>query len=666
MEFFHQIFIPEIILLFLALALLAGAVFVEPRLKNDSILVSWPLGCAVLVLAGLVFQQFGHLGASVDDEAVVGLFDQWVGDDLTIFFRAFLLLLALPIFVALRAYLVTERHFSYEYGVLMLLAMLGLFLMVGANDFLLFYVGVELQALAFYALAAMRVDSKFSVEAGIKYFLGGVLASIFLLLGIALVYFYTGTTNFDNLRLFLLMEQLGESMPVSPLLLAFTVLWLGIFTKLGAAPVHYWALDVYHGSPLAVMGFFSVLPKVGLVAFCIRLYYHVLGGFGLAYHKGVRPALEGMVYKTNLLFFPGASEAAFTKHLGGSHFDYSYLDLAIIYAHYVGPLARLTAAFQEGWVLFDRYRELANRLYLDYRFYFIRSDRETAGLGLNNVLQPNSAGGGWGEVASVSPMSQTRFFPFSLETDTVVDYFVASGFNRLLVLVGVISIVWGAWAGIGQTSLKRLFAYSSLTNVGFILLTFVGSTVVSLQTTIFYVTVYSLTTLLFFLLLVALHVVHRDSVQSVTDLPLVRPLLGIPMLLTLLGLAGIPPTPGFAIKLAVFQLLVAEGYHYTLIVVVVASLLSIFFYLRLVVSVFFTKSNSVYMSALTVPLPRDLAWSIFILFIFVNVVLLFLVPELFEWCLDLAISIFSVDELYAVDSQLRYAHWVKPIVAATR
>jgi len=263
--------LPEILMFSTAIVTLVGGVLVESRLKKDAALVSFPIFYVLLVTLGLIF----YTGVNFYSTAPTGLqqlflFDHILIDSFSQFLKCGILLLFVPVLVALRSYLLAERIYAYEYVVLMCISVLGMFLMLSAQDFLLFYVAIELQALSAYVLAAFRTDSRFSAEAGIKYFIVGVLASILLLVGIALLYTYTGTTQFHDVNLFLALQF--NDLP-AVIILALVTFWLGLMIKLGAAPLHFWALDTYQGAPLAVTGFFALLPKFALVGFFLRIYY---------------------------------------------------------------------------------------------------------------------------------------------------------------------------------------------------------------------------------------------------------------------------------------------------------------------------------------------------------------------------------------------------------
>ena len=155
---------------------------------------------------------------------------------------------------------------KFEYSVLVLLATLGMMVMVSANDLMSLYVGLELQSLALYVVAAMKRDDGKATEAGIKYFVLGALSSGMLLYGASLVYGFTGTTQLDQIVAAIALENRSIG-----LVFGMVFLLAGIAFKISAVPFHMWTPDVYEGAPTPVTAFFSAAPKVAAMALLIRV-----------------------------------------------------------------------------------------------------------------------------------------------------------------------------------------------------------------------------------------------------------------------------------------------------------------------------------------------------------------------------------------------------------
>ena len=158
-----------------------------------------------------------------------------------------------------------------EYPVLILLAAAGMGMMVSAGDLLTLYVGLELNSLASYVLAAfMRRDQR-SAEAGLKYFILGALASGILLYGISLVYGFSGTTLFTDIAT---AYGAGKSLGLT---FGLVFVFAGLAFKMSAVPFHMWTPDVYEGAPTPVTTFFASAPKVAAVALGVRVAIEAMG-----------------------------------------------------------------------------------------------------------------------------------------------------------------------------------------------------------------------------------------------------------------------------------------------------------------------------------------------------------------------------------------------------
>lgn len=151
----------------------------------------------------------------------------------------------------------------YEFPTIVTLAVIGMLLMLSANNFLSLYVSIELQSLSLYVLAAYERNNGQSSEAGLKYFILGSFASGLLLFGISLIYGFTGNLDFVSLKL-LLQDNATSSLALGVIVGIIMVL-IGLFFKVSAAPFHMWTPDVYQGAPTIVTSFFATVAKVASV-----------------------------------------------------------------------------------------------------------------------------------------------------------------------------------------------------------------------------------------------------------------------------------------------------------------------------------------------------------------------------------------------------------------
>lgn len=175
-----------------------------------------------------------------------------------------------------RPYAADRELLKGELFTLALFALLGIQVMISANNFLVVYLGLELMSLSLYALIALRRDHAIATEAAMKYFVLGALASGFLLYGLSMMY---GATGSLDLREVFTAIATGQ---INPQVLVFGVVFVvaGLGFKLGLAPFHMWVPDVYHGAPTAITLMVAGAPKLAAFAITIRLL--VEGMIGLA------------------------------------------------------------------------------------------------------------------------------------------------------------------------------------------------------------------------------------------------------------------------------------------------------------------------------------------------------------------------------------------------
>lgn len=253
---------PELILAIGAMALLMVGVFI----KSDEKAAKY-VGPATVILLLLAAGAAIYLVPSAGGLAFAGSF---VFDPLALFSKiaifgaaALTLILAMP-------YLKAEKLARFEYYVLIALAATGMGMMVSANDLISMYMGVELQSLALYVLAAFNRDSLRASEAGLKYFVLGALSSGMLLYGASLVYGFTGATGFTEIAA-------AAEDPSVGLIFGLVFVICGLAFKVSAAPFHMWTPDVYEGSPTPVTAFFATAPKMAAMVLLARVLYEPFG-----------------------------------------------------------------------------------------------------------------------------------------------------------------------------------------------------------------------------------------------------------------------------------------------------------------------------------------------------------------------------------------------------
>lgn len=204
------------------------------------------------------------------------LYHTLILDQLTGFFKMIIIVAVLfSLFMSVH-YLERQGLNYFEFILFILFSTSSMLFLLSAQDFISMYLSIELQSLAFYIMAALKRDSEFSTEAGLKYFILGAFSSGLLVFGCSLIYGFTGTVEFAELaKLFSCgWEQPLISTPSwRGCELGIIFLLIGFLFKLTAVPFHMWAPDVYEGAPTAVTAFFAITPKVSLLLVLIRLLY---------------------------------------------------------------------------------------------------------------------------------------------------------------------------------------------------------------------------------------------------------------------------------------------------------------------------------------------------------------------------------------------------------
>lgn len=412
-----------------ALLLIYGVV----RGETSAAFVSVSTSLALLVTAVLLFMPYR------EGTAFASLF---IVDRLTTTMKALVLVGAAITVLMSRTYFEDVKAWRFEYPLLVALATLGMMLMISANDLMALYVGLELQSLALYVVAAFQRDSVRSTEAGVKYFVLGSVASGMLLFGASLIYGFCGGTAFVEISKALLDGRGGEIGTVIGLVFVVA----GLAFKVSAVPFHMWTPDVYEGAPTPVTALFAVAPKIAAMSLLVSVL--------------------------------------------------------------MGPFKPLFAQWQQ-----------------------------------------------------------------------------------IIVVASVLSMALGAFAALRQQNIKRLMAYSSIGNVGYILLGLAAGSEKGIQAVVFYLAIYLVMTLGVFatILLMKRRGVMVEGVADLAGLARSQPMMAFALLLFMFSLAGIPPLAGFWGKLYIFMAAVEAKLYWPAVLGVLASVVASYYYLRIVKVMYFDE-----------------------------------------------------------------------------
>ena len=255
--------LPEMFVLIMACTVLIVDLFLTEKNRY----ISYLLALATMGVAALM--TFSGIPA----EQEVVLSGTFVNDEMAGVLKIFVYLITAGVFVYSREYLTHRNLFKGEFFALVLFAVLGMMVMISAHSMLTIYLGLELLSLSLYALVALQRDSSQAVEAAMKYFVLGALASGLLLYGISMIYGATGSLDLKEIAAHVAAVQDKDLV----LLLGVVFVIVGLAFKLGAVPFHMWVPDVYHGAPTAMTLFIGSAPKIAGFAMIMRLLVEGMG-----------------------------------------------------------------------------------------------------------------------------------------------------------------------------------------------------------------------------------------------------------------------------------------------------------------------------------------------------------------------------------------------------
>ena len=246
--------LPELFISLSIISLLMTGVFVKKSFKL----------IFLLTILSLIFAII--LTLNQPRETILVFNDGYIIDNFSIFMKVLTLIFCCFVLLSSKDYIKTNQIDKIEYLILILGSVLGMILMISSYDLIIFYLGLELQSLCLYILAAFKRNDEQSTESGLKYFVLSALASGILLYGCSLLYGFTGSTNFNFISSNLNETNIGA-------IFAIVFIMVGLAFKVSAVPFHMWTPDVYQGSPTSVTCFFALIPKIAALTVFIRFMY---------------------------------------------------------------------------------------------------------------------------------------------------------------------------------------------------------------------------------------------------------------------------------------------------------------------------------------------------------------------------------------------------------
>ena len=267
-----EIIIPEFFLTTILLILLLWGVFYKQNQNNEKILIFKNITTIIIYLLLILLILTLNI-TNISNTILNGVL---IINNFTQFIKSILILSTITCFLIQQKYLIQQKINSYEIPILILISLLGLMLVVSSNHFITLYLAIELQSLSFYILTSTQKKSILSIEAGLKYFILGSIASGFILFGSSMIYAITGSLNFNNI--FLILSNINFLNNINILIslsYGFIFILIGILFKIGASPFHFWLPDVYEGAPNNISSFFAIVPKIAFIAILIRLLFDI-------------------------------------------------------------------------------------------------------------------------------------------------------------------------------------------------------------------------------------------------------------------------------------------------------------------------------------------------------------------------------------------------------
>tara|TARA_B110000971_G_scaffold88070_1_gene90464 strand:- start:13036 stop:14949 length:1914 start_codon:yes stop_codon:yes gene_type:complete len=558
----------------------------------------------------------------------LGILNNTIANDYTSFSSKLSVgLLSLICLLMIHPYLISHRLNQFEYVLLFLFSVLGLFLLCSSNDLITAYLAIELQTLSFYVLAAFNRNSTFSMDAGIKYFILGSLSSGLFLFGSSLLYGISGSVNFSELKdLFMhTMPEIKSEDPTNLMMNSFSELY---YHSLLMSQFKY-DLSLSLGSNFEGYSLknFSLI-KEELLNFNLKILIDQVCAFNIILSKYNYILLSLIInlkdYELGFLLY----ELYNFKDLSGLSDDSGFLMILSV--------CEITKSYLSASLvplnLFDASLIQFSLLFILISLFFKLS------------IVPFHA---WApDVYEGSPSSSTFFFAVVPKIAVFVlmlriFYFSFYGFldswRYIIVCAIILTVLVGSFGGLEQRKLKSLLVYSSISHMGYSLIVFSSGTFDNLQILFCYLIVYSFSGLCIWSIFIFTRVKNnrlKKQNKDLTDLVSLSKsnyTLATFLSVILFSVAGFPPMIGFLVKINVFSTAIESSMYFVALVSILCSVVATFYYIRMVKIMYFEKTivGKLYYPINTekVLILASLLW--FSLLLFINPTLLFLFSHKF-------------------------------------
>jgi len=500
---------------------------------------------------------------------------------------------------------------NFEYVVLIIISILGLFLLCSANDLITAYLAIELHSIAFYIMAAFKRKSSYSIESGLKYFIIGALSSALFLFGSSIIYGCTGSLSFDDLQMFLSLISTSGAESTS----------VNTISRINGSSVHELALGsydlAYDKSLFGLIGIsFIGVDSVTTQSIVMTTGDNLIDWCNINKFNDIPFSISSFDSSTGLAeWFNISMPVKDSWFLPQLIFDSLRVDSSVFFSKesiFLNLFQSNVSLFSESLVLLKHimtsYGDIAvsgkiNGLsMLNTNFIFIGFMLICVSLFIKLSIAPFHL---WSlDVYEGSPNVTTFFFTVIPKMALFVllmricyisfyQIFVTN-FQIYFFLLAVLSVFVGSLGGLEQRKIKTLLAYSSISHTGYLLLSFSTANLEGVQMMFYYLIIYMVSGLAFWAVYLFLRqkrsVYFNKSNKELGDLMLLNesnPMLAFILAITLFSIAGIPPIVGFLAKVGIFLVVVKSSAYLIAVLSILFSVISTFYYIRLVKILYF-------------------------------------------------------------------------------
>ena len=551
----------------------------------------------------------------------------------------------------IQQYVVAQRINQFEYIVILLFAILGLFLLCSSNDLITAYLAIELQSLSFYILAAFKKDSTYSIESGLKYFILGAFSSGLFLFGSSLVYGITGSVNFEDFKELFFWVLPGSALAMNKAASfndaeIFNVLDLFltknsedqtfIFEELVKNVENFSEFEIDLKNTDQLILYTKLLNRVNnLKEFFVDTLNEKALVKGIIFKTSQLESILEVFYFELEKLLESSKLSLLEKELTDQVYSDLNLELdrQIFWAVFN---CYLESSFEAQTLLFevDTLKENFDVSLLQFALIFI-----LISLFFKLALAPFHV---WViDIYEGSPSSSTFFFAVVSKLSIFIlllrichygFYGFLDNWRYSVVLIAIFSVIVGSVAGLEQRKLKSLLAYSSISNMGYLLISFSAGSLEGIQMLFIYLLIYMISGLSvwsIFLLTQLKKMNNKKQNKDLADLVLLRKsngMLAIILTVALFSMAGLPPMIGFMVKIGIFLTAIETSMYIVALISLLFSVISTFYYIRIIKMLYF---EPVLVGQLYYPINSQKAFIlvlIFYLFIFLfaNPTLLYL------------------------------------------